>query len=126
MRDYIYVTIFALIALWGCERANHNTTGGEKEPDDVVVEEPTFEVEFTHIGWYDIEAEITPPEGVTEYGCGVVESDKIRNIDNSELAVRWAHDDACHKTLYNKDIYSGYGYLDNYEYTLVIHYEIEV
>ena len=126
MRDYIYVTIFALIALWGCERANQNIpTGGDDNGNDMVVEEPTFEVEFKHIGWYDIEAEITPPEGVVEYGCGVVESDKIRNIDNSELAVRWAHDDACHKTLYNKDIYSGYGYLDGYEYSLVIHYEIE-
>lgn len=126
MRDYIYVTIFALIALWGCERANQNIpTGGDDNGNDMVVEEPTFEVEFKHIGWYDIEAEITPPEGIVEYGCGVVESNKIQDIENSVLAVKWAHDDACHKTLYNRDIYSGYGYLDGYEYALVIHYKAE-
>lgn len=126
MRDHIYVTIFALIALWGCERANQNIpTSGDDNSNDMVVEEPTFEVEFKHIGWYDIEAEITPPEGVVEYGCGVVESNKIQDIENSELAVKWAHDDACHKTLYNRDIYSGYGYLDGYEYALVIHYKAE-
>ena len=126
MRDHIYVTIFALIALWGCERANQNIpTGGDDNSNDMVVEEPTFEVEFKHIGWYDIEAEITPPEGIVEYGCGVVESNKIQDIDNSELAVRWAHDDACHKTLYNREIYSGYGYLDDHEYSLVCHYWVE-
>ena len=127
MRVWMYIATIAAIALIGCESAHNNivNNGDDNNPDDAVVEEAKFEVEFSHIGWYDIEVEITPPEGVTEYGCGVVESDKIRNIDNSELAVRWAHDDACHKTLYNKDIYSGYGYLDGYEYSLVIHYKAE-
>ena len=126
MRKSIYVLAVAVIAFWGCERANENIpTGGDDNGNDVVVEEPTFEVEFKHIGWYDIEAEITPPEGVVEYGCGVVESYKIQGIENSELAIKWAHDDACHKTLYNKDIYNGYGYLDGYEYSLAIHYTLE-
>lgn len=123
----MYIVTIAAIALVGCESAHNNivNNGDDNNPNDIVVEAAKFEVEFNHIGWYDIEVEITPPEGVTEYGCGVVESDKIRNIDNSELAVRWAHDDACHKTLYNKDIYSGYGYIDGYEYSLIIHYTLE-
>lgn len=126
MRKLIYVLAIAVIAFWGCERANQNIpTGGDDNGNDVVVEEPTFEVEFKHIGWYDIEAEITPPEGVTEYGCGVVESNKVRGIENSELAIKWTHDDACHKLLYNKDIYSGYGYLNDHEYSLVCHYWVE-
>ena len=126
MRKLIYVLAIAVIAFWGCERANQNIpTGGDDNGNDVVVEEPTFEVEFKHIGWYDIEAEITPPEGVTEYGCGVVESNKVRGIENSELAIKWTHDDACHKLLYNKDIYNGYGYLDDHEYSLVCHYWVE-
>ena len=126
MRKLIYVLAIAVIAFWGCERANQNIpTGGDDNGNDVVVEKPTFEVEFKHIGWYDIEAEITPPEGVTEYGCGVVESNKVRGIENSELAIKWVHDDACHKLLYNKDIYNGYGYLDDHEYSLVCHYWVE-
>ena len=126
MRKLIYVLAIAVIAFWGCERANQNIpTGGDDNGNDVEVEEPTFEVEFKHIGWYDIEAEITPPEGVTEYGCGVVESNKVRGIENSELAIKWVHDDACHKLLYNKDIYNGYGYLDDHEYSLVCHYWVE-
>ncbi|MBR5864909.1 MAG: hypothetical protein IKY89_01415, partial [Alistipes sp.] len=85
MRKLIYVLAIAVIAFWGCERANQNIpTGGDDNGNDVVVEEPTFEVEFKHIGWYDIEAEITPPEGVVEYGCGVVESSKVRNLGRHE------------------------------------------
>ena len=123
----MYIATIVSVALVGCECAHNDIVNNDDDnnPNDVEVEEPAFEVEFKHIGWYDIEAEITPPEGVVEYGCGVVESHKIRDIDNSELAVRWAYDDACHKTLYNKDIYSGYGYLDDYEYSLVIHYTLE-
>ena len=125
MRVWRYMLIVAALALLGCEEANNNIPDNSDDPNDVEVEEPAFEVEFKHIGWYDIEAEITPPEGVVEYGCGVVENNKIQDIENSELAVKWAYDDACHKTLYNRDIYSGYGYLDGYEYALVIHYKAE-
>ena len=126
MRKLIYVLAIAVIAFWGCERANQNIpTGGDDNGNDVVVEEPTFEVEFKHIGWYDIEAEITPPEGVVEYGCGVVESSKVRDLGRHEIIIQFAHDDACHKLLYNKDIYSGYGYLDDHEYSLVCHYWVE-
>ena len=74
MRVWRYMLIVAALALMGCEEANNNIPDNGDNPNDVEVEEPAFEVEFKHIGWYDIEAEITPPEGVVEYGCGVVES----------------------------------------------------
>lgn len=117
--------IVAALALLGCEEANNNIPDNGDDPNDVEVEEPAFEVEFKHIGWYDIEAEITPPEGVVEYGCGVVESSKVRDLGRHEIIIQFAHDDACHKLLYNKDIYNGYGYLDDHEYSLVCHYWVE-
>ena len=103
MRVWRYMLIVAALALLGCEEANNdipdngegNNTGNEE------VEEPVFGVEFKHIGWYDIEAEITPPEGVVEYGCGVVESSKVRDLGRHEIIIQFAHDDACHKLLYN-------------------------
>lgn len=127
MRVWRYILIVAALALLGCEEANNdipdngegNNTGNEE------VEEPAFGVEFKHIGWYDIEAEITPPEGVVEYGCGVVESSKVRDLERHEIIIQFAHDDSCHKLLYNKDIYNGYGYLDDHEYSLVCHYWVE-
>lgn len=125
MRVWRYMLIVAALALLGCEEANNNIPDNGDDPNDVEVEEPAFEVEFKHIGWYDIEAEITPPEGVVEYGCGVVESSKVRDLGRHEIIIQFAHDDACHKLLYNKDIYSGYGYLDDHEYSLVCHYWVE-
>ena len=125
MRVWRYMLIVAALALLGCEEANNNIPDNGDDPNDVEVEEPAFEVELKHIGWYDIEAEITPPEGVVEYGCGVVESSKVRDLGRHEIIIQFAHDDACHKLLYNKDIYSGYGYLDDHEYSLVCHYWVE-
>lgn len=126
MKNLIHVLIIATLTLWGCERANNDIPGNEDDPtNNVVVEKPTFEVELRDIGWYDVEAEITPPEGIAEYGCGVVESNKVRGIENIDIVVQLAHNDACHKRLFDKDIYSGYGLLDDYEYTLVIHYTAE-
>ena len=127
MRVWRYMLIVAALALLGCEEANNNIpdNGEGNNTGNEEVEEPAFEVEFKHIGWYDIEAEITPPEGVVEYGCGVVESSKVRDLGRHEIIIQFAHDDACHKRLYNKDIYNGYGYLDDHEYSLVCHYWVE-
>ena len=61
MRVWRYMLIVAALALLGCEEANNNIPDNSDGPNDVEVEEPAFEVEFKHIGWYDIEAEITPP-----------------------------------------------------------------
>ena len=127
MRVWRYMLIVAALALLGCEEANNNIvdSGEGNNTGNEEVEEPAFGVEFKHIGWYDIEAEITPPEGVVEYGCGVVESSKVRDLGRHEIIIQFAHDDACHKLLYNKDIYNGYGYLDDHEYSLVCHYWVE-
>ncbi len=117
----IYLTILTMLIFFGCDTHNVNIQP-TPEPDPVP---PTleFKLEIVHVGMYDVEVAIAPPNDTITYCCGVVPSHMIKGDEEDYTLAMLALTDHHPKAFKGEDLYRGAGYMASSKQTLICFYD---
>lgn len=117
----IFITLLAMIIFLGCDTTDINVHP-TPEPDPVP-EDMEFKLEIKHVGMYDVEVAITPPNDTITYCCGVVPNHMVKGDEEDYTLAMLALTDLQPNVFRGEGLYRSVGYLPASKQTFICFYD---